>query len=40
MEFFTNFLTLLGERYALVLVACAKLVAAGTEKDGGAAHGY
>ena len=27
MEFFTNFLTLLGEHYALVLVACAELVA-------------
>ena len=33
MEFFTNFLTLRGEYYALVLVACAELVAAGTEKD-------
>ena len=32
MEFFTNFLTLRGEYYALVLVACAELVAAGTEK--------
>lgn len=28
MEFFTNFLTLQGEYYALVLVACAELVAA------------
>ncbi len=28
MEFFTNFLTLRGEHYALVLVACAELVAA------------
>ena len=28
MEFFTNFLTLLGEHYALVQVACAELVAA------------
>lgn len=28
MEFFTNFLTLRGEYYALVLVACAELVAA------------
>lgn len=28
MEFFTNFLTLWGEHYALVLVACAELVAA------------
>ena len=27
MEFFTNFLTLRGEHYALVLVACAELVA-------------
>jgi len=28
IEFFTNFLTLRGEHYALVLVACAELVAA------------
>ncbi len=27
MEFFTNFLTLLGEHYALVLVPCDELVA-------------
>ena len=38
MEFFTNFLTLLGEYYALVLVACAELVAAGTEKEREQAH--
>ena len=28
MEFFTNFLMLPGEHYALVLMACAELVAA------------
>ena len=38
MEFFTNFLTLLGEHYALVLVACAELVAAGTKKGREQAH--
>ena len=37
---FTNFLTLLGEHYALVLVACAELVAAGTEKGREQAHGH
>ena len=41
MEFFTNFfLALLGERYALVLAACAELVAAGTEKEREQAHGH
>ena len=40
MEFFTNFLTLRGEYYALVLVACAELVAAGTEKGREQAHGH
>lgn len=40
MEFFANFLTLRGEYYALVLVACAELVAAGTEKGREQAHGY
>ena len=41
MEFFTNFLTLRGgEHYALVLVACAELVAAGTEEGRELAHGH
>ena len=40
MEFFTNFLTLLWEHYALVLVAGAELVEAGAEKGRGQAHGH
>lgn len=41
MEFFTNFLTLRGGVLcALVLVACAELVAAGTEKGREQAHGH
>ena len=40
MEFFANFLTLRGEYYALVLVACAELVAAGDEIGREQAHGH
>ena len=40
MEFFANFLTLRGEYYALVLVACAELVATGDEKGREQAHGH
>ncbi len=40
MEFFTNFLTLRGEYYALVLVARAERGSAGTEKGRERAHGH